>query len=824
MNRRLSPLAVMAAASVSAGIVRTALATPPNSSYRLVFADEFDEPSLDTAKWLVTSPTSNDGWTMPASDSTATPNDVTVNNGYLTLSATRTGANTWNSGALSTYGLYNMSSGYIEARIQLPSTPGSWPAFWGLYTGWPPESDIMEYPYTTDGGTDGLQDTQYNTNYHYVNSSGNDAAGAGAITTGSDLAGTWHTFGMQWISNTSVAFYLDGTEVSSYTGSAVSQMASMYMILDYAVGGWPGTPSTTQWPIGFTDQMNVDWVRVWQTNPNNDAPSDWTVNGSGNFNTASNWSEGVPMYGNEVAYFGRVGTASTAAISTGAWQVFGGITFDGSASGTTAYTLGSFSSQIQLASTASSGVLVQATAASTVSQTIAAGVELWSNVTFTNNMTGGEDLNIDGPITGSGEFIVNGAGTVVVGSGNNTFTGNTLINNGTQGPAILEATTSGALGTGSIVFNSAGNSTTGQLQLIGNATLSNPISLSGRNVTIAAIDNIADNNTLSGTIGLNVGGGDYLVQSDSGTLILSGAAGGGVAITGNGATGARTVTLQGAGNGNVTGQITNGTATISLLKAGSGTWTLSDANTFTGSTTVTAGTLLMDAPGALGSANVSITGGTLALLNNLTLGSGVTSNVSFSSLAISGNGTLDITNNHIIIDYGASDPIATIASYVRSGASGGPGILSSTAYAPINGLSYAVGFADGADGVVAGLSSGQIELKFTLLGDANLDGTVNGSDFSILAANFGTGATNWDQGNFLYGTSVNGSDFSALAANFGQGDNGAAVDVTPADFAALDAFAAVNGLMADVPEPTSLAALACAGGLMIRRQTRKRKT
>jgi hypothetical protein len=38
-----------------------------------------------------------------------------------------------------------------------------------------------------------------------------------------------------------------------------------------------------------------------------------------------------------------------------------------------------------------------------------------------------------------------------------------------------------------------------------------------------------------------------------------------------------------------------------------------------------------------------------------------------------------------------------------------------------------------------------------------------------VAANFGLGVTGWDEGNFLYGSSVNGSDFSVLAANFGQG-------------------------------------------------------
>jgi autotransporter-associated beta strand protein len=274
-------------------------------------------------------------------------------------------------------------------------------------------------------------------------------------------------------------------------------------------------------------------------------------------------------------------------------------------------------------------------------------------------------------------------------------------------------------------------------------------------------------------------------------------------------------------NGNYTISGTGGiSGTGSLTKSGTGTATLSTANSYSGGTNVKGGTLIVAANGALPSNEaVSLSlGGNLQLAMN-------TGGETVSALSITGGSTLDLTNNHMIITYGASDPIGTIQSYLASGFNNGgwngTGIISSTAQTLNNGLVYGVGFADGADGVVAGLSSGQIELKYTLLGDANLDGTVNGSDFSILAANFGLGVTNWDQGNFLYGSSVNGSDFSALATNFGQGDNEADNGVTPADVAALDAFAAANGLLADVPEPASVGVILSAAigflGFRVRR-------
>jgi hypothetical protein len=136
-------------------------------------------------------------------------------------------------------------------------------------------------------------------------------------------------------------------------------------------------------------------------------------------------------------------------------------------------------------------------------------------------------------------------------------------------------------------------------------------------------------------------------------------------------------------------------------------------------------------------------------------------------------------------------------------------------------LLYGVGYADGADGVVAGLASGQIEVAYTLLGDANLDGLVNSADFNILAANFNQSITGWDQGDFNYDGLVNSADFNALAANFNQGVSGAA---SAGDVTALDAFAVANGLSlptSSVPEPATTGLLAMGAlGVLARRRRR----
>jgi autotransporter-associated beta strand protein len=283
------------------------------------------------------------------------------------------------------------------------------------------------------------------------------------------------------------------------------------------------------------------------------------------------------------------------------------------------------------------------------------------------------------------------------------------------------------------------------------------------------------------------------------------------------------------------------TGTTALTKMGTGTLSLSTSNSYTGGTTVSAGLLIINptstpaTTSALPKGALTISGtAKVRLATGVTAGSQSanppvtkpTSSVNITSLSIGASAALDITNNHIIVDYSglSTDPIigsiaAWIASGYASGAWTGAGIDSSTAAS--NHLSYGIGYAASSDaGNPAGLSSGQIEIKYTLLGDTNLDGKVNGTDFTVLATNFNQSGKAWDQGDFNYDGKVNGSDFLLLAANFNQSAGQSAV--AGDDLAAVDTFAAENGLsLTSVPEPTSMGLLTVGlVGVLARRRRR----
>ncbi len=275
-----------------------------------------------------------------------------------------------------------------------------------------------------------------------------------------------------------------------------------------------------------------------------------------------------------------------------------------------------------------------------------------------------------------------------------------------------------------------------------------------------------------------------------------------------------------------TGNITIGGAisgAFSLTAPGSHVVTLTGSNSYSGGTTVSAGKLVIGAAGALpANGSVSITGGTLQLALN-------TGGETLSSLSISSGGALDLGNNHMIISDAGGSIDSTIRAYLSAGYNGGNwngasgGSVMTSAPITIGASTYSIGYADGADSVVAGLLSGELEVAYTLAGDANLDGKVDSADFGILADNYGASGAVWDEGDFNYDGKVDSADFGILAVNYGQSAGSNADVVTAADWSALNAFASANSItLAQVPEPaTTGLMLLSAISLPLRRRRRR---
>ena len=482
----------------------------------------------------------------------------------------------------------------------------------------------------------------YSDNIHYVNSSGGDSslgngvhyAGVGNLTAG------YHNYGMQW-TPTSVTFYIDGTVQSTITdATAVSASAGdmagngpLYMLLDNSGGGsWPGVPSLAQWALGASSDLQVQWVRVWKGTSGSAASISWgntAASGSGSWTNSAAWSGGqAPQMSSQTAVFGA-NSVNNQTVSWNNSQTVGGLAFNS----TTNYTIGSAAGSLMLTgltSTGTSTVLIDATAASSSGANyLNSRLELYNNVTM---QTSTKPLIVGGSLIGTGGLTI--AGGPVTLAGTSSYSGGTTLNGGT-----LTAAANSVLGTGAVQFNAGGNNYTATLALSGGIELDNAIALTARSNTSVAIDNTSGNNTLGGQLSLQVGGANYVVQSDAGQLTFSGRLAGGPAITvGTGVSGTRTVTFQGAGNTLVSGSLANGNAgTMAVLVGGPGAVVLAASNSYTGGTTIASGTLQLGNGGSTGSVlpgSAIVDNGTLAFNRSNYVSQGA----DFSPAAIAGTG------------------------------------------------------------------------------------------------------------------------------------------------------------------------------------------
>jgi hypothetical protein len=651
---------------------------------------------------------------------------------------------------------------------------------------------------------------------------------------------------------------------------------TMYLDNLSIVGGTPPPPPPT-----FTDET-----------------ANWALNGSGNWEVAANWNPNTAIpgaAGSQITFDNNAGAITANPTVTLSNSVAATLLTFGNASGGTAvnYTIASGAAGAGIAVSseidADSGSHVINVPVSTSSGNfyfgIATGASLsipsfadssYGAITVTSplsNQTAGGTLSLgatlhcnltdDGTaitfLPGSGGFIygLNVNTGSVVNLGANTWNTNSIASDGTGeiivptgGILYTGEYTSGTVtysgtfgGGGSIVVGEGGSTDTtpSTLALYGNNSAFTGTMTAGSTSAAGAF-------TLAVGAANNLGSGassNYVIL-DGGILQALGMfiATQNVVVTANGGT----IDTDGPGVGaNGTG-ITLGAISSTAIGA-----TLKKINTGILTTTSIRGVGLSISGGITGAAStvqIAPNNGTLA---------GAQAGVSvLTSLTIENTGsytsTLDLTNNSLIIQNGgtanaasaavASTVAAEIASGRNNNAQGlwtGTGITSSLAAA--NPTLTAVGMIYNDNGSGTPLktsfegqtvSDGDVLVKYTYDGDANLDGTVNGSDYALidnaynedqayLAAHpSGTPPlTGWQNGDFNYDGQINGDDYALIdnAFNMEGSVTFAGTSAGPAEMIAGDTEQVASPA---VPEPTTLTLIAMgAAGSMIRRRRRK---
>jgi beta-glucanase (GH16 family) len=204
--------------------------------HTLIFCDDFAGTTLDQSKWntfITSRAASGRPWNSNGTGGSAggcyydaeyfLPRQVTVNNGLRLTAAhqaydgvcngNRFGYQ-WISGVVSSYNHFQFTGGYVEFTMKPPAGSGFWPALWlmpgaGGTGGDDNEIDVQE---------GGFLPAPTSQRFAYHSHTGTSYWG-GTVDTGVDLTAAFHTYGLLWIPGKSLAWYLDGRQLTQTTSA-----------------------------------------------------------------------------------------------------------------------------------------------------------------------------------------------------------------------------------------------------------------------------------------------------------------------------------------------------------------------------------------------------------------------------------------------------------------------------------------------------------------------------------------------------------------------------------------------------------------------------
>jgi len=480
----------------------------------------------------------------------------------------------------------------------------------------------------------------------------------------------------------------------------------------------------------------------------------WLINGGGQWDSNPNWTPFAPYAQGDNANFLGALTAGTANVTLDGVRTVGTVNFN-NAAGTYNLQPGAGGS-IDL----NNGASAPSINSSAGSHIIAAPISFATN---TNLNIGNSTLTISGVLTGGSSSIsLNGNGRLIL-SGNNTYGATNIAAGSTL--QVGSGGTSGSLGNGAV-------SNSGSLIF---------------------------SRTDAASVGSAISGIGSLSQAGSGTTTISGVAN----YTGPTSIAAGQLIFGGGVSHSIKGVTGAGT----LQVAASSTLTSDGINMLTGTLAVNGTLVIRSNPG----------NGAYPNSSPATVRPG-TSKVAALTFASPTAGQIDIKNNALLVEATAGTKLAAkqaLASAINSVTF--KNIVSSSA---ATNTAYTVVLADNADlGVgstsFGGLPVGTNSLIVTqaLIGDANLDGFVDLTDFTIWQKNAGkSNSYSVAQGDLNDDGFVDLTDFTLWQKRAG---NSVATKGNPADTGVVPIGPSGSS---PVPEPSSLALLGLSSLFLLKRK------
>jgi beta-glucanase (GH16 family) len=249
-----------------------------DSTWSLVWSDEFNGPFLDTMSWNYDVGTGDQGWGNGELQYYTQGENLFFKDSCLVIELRRQtmGAAQYTSSRINTRKKIERQYGKLQVRVKAPFSQAVWPAIWTLGADFNPPDNV---PWPACGEIDFFEmacgdnypdDRGDNSNFavvHYTNLSDGPDEFKKSIQIAGRMSDRFHIFTLEW-DEKNLSFYFDSAVTPYYQVDISKPYMSEFhqphsLVIDMALGGigFAGYPDAS---TVLPQYLTVDWIRWYQ--------------------------------------------------------------------------------------------------------------------------------------------------------------------------------------------------------------------------------------------------------------------------------------------------------------------------------------------------------------------------------------------------------------------------------------------------------------------------------------------------------------------------------------------------------------------------------